>query len=258
MGFKRARTVLAVLALLAVLAPSTLAQKGTGDEVGIARSGARPQVVRVSGGLLRIKDGPCSNTTGRSPAGIHLFLENEEGDEVNLHLGPSAAVSHMTEGLDEGDRVTARAFRTDKLGENEYVAVRFSTDDNEFVLRDETLRPVWAGRPLAAWSGAEDRIGARRTWEPAGRSRGALYQFRSGRRLRRRGSAYRGSRRGRGRCYRGRRRGGVRRGRGCCFGARRGRGSVGRGRAWSSRSGRGGGRGWRSRQGYRGRRSRRW
>jgi len=235
-------TVLAILAFLAALAPTTLAQKGKGDETGVARSAVRLETTNVSGKLLRIKDGPCSKTTGRSPTGIHLFLENEEGDEINLHLGPSAAVSHMTEGLEKGDRVTARAFRTDRFAADEYVAVRFSTDDEEFTLRDETLRPVWAGRPLAPAGDRQDddriRREGRRMWQSTERNRDVRYFSRPGRGIGQRERAYRQQRRGTGWCAR------ARRGRrGWSSGGRRLRARHGRG--FSARS-----RGWVSGNGY--------
>lgn len=212
MGSKRAIWVLCGLLGIAVLAPTAPAQKGKGDEEGMARSGLRPEVVSVSGKLNRIKDGPCSKTTGRSPAGIHFFLDNGDGEEINLHLGPSAAVSGMIAGVETGQKVTARAFRTPKLDKNEYVAVSFRADGEKVTLRDSTLRPVWAGRPLAS---VDERDAA-----SSRRSRGrVLDRPLAERRIRYDGDVrqrgYRGGR-GRGLAYRGRR------GRGYCWRERRG------------------------------------
>jgi len=222
---RKAMWTAVMVALVAVLIPSAMAQKGKGDRTGVARAADRREVTTVSGELLRIKDGECSKTTGRSPTGIHLFLENQKDEEVNLHLGPTEAVSQMVEGLETGDSVTARAFTTDKMEENEHVAVRFRTENEQFILRDETLRPVWAGRPLAPPAEPEnedvDRSRRRRTLEPRRWDQRERYYRRSDRRRGRYGSYCR-PRRGRGRGLRARRG----RGRGRC-----GR-SVSRGRRY--------------------------
>ncbi len=149
---KRTRKTVAGIVAVAVMASlalggTALAQKGKGDETGIARKAVKPEVVEVSGKLARVKIGPCESTTGWAVTGVHLFLDRHEGKQVNLHLGPEQAVAHMVDDLEKGQKVTAKAFQTSKLDKNEYVAQSFTVDGKTRVLRDETLRPVWAGRP---------------------------------------------------------------------------------------------------------------
>ena len=150
---KRTRKTLAGIVVTALVAGialggTALAQKGKGDEIGIARQAVKPEVVEVSGKLARVKIGPCESTTGRAVTGVHLFLDRKKGEQVNLHLGPELAVAHLVDDLEKGQKVTANAFQTSKLDENEYVAQSFTVDGKTYALRDDDLRPVWAGRPL--------------------------------------------------------------------------------------------------------------
>lgn len=146
----RAFVLMAVWAALlaCVAAPTGFAQKGKGESAGIARGAEKPETVEVSGKLIRLKEGPCEQTTGRAAVGVHLILQDRDGNEINLHLGPRAAVSDMVDSLEIGQDITAEAFRTPELAEHEYVARGFTAGDRTHRLRDEDLRPVWAGRPL--------------------------------------------------------------------------------------------------------------
>jgi hypothetical protein len=44
-----------------------------------------------------------------------------------------------------GQNVVVDVFRTEKLPADHYVAVRLNTDGKAITLRDESLRPIWAG-----------------------------------------------------------------------------------------------------------------
>ena len=152
----RSAVITLTFALFPAFAPSAFAQKGKGDLEGVARSRVPTQRITVSGTLLRIKEGPCENTTGRFPEGMHLFLKTKKGDTINLHLGPAEVVKGMVKELRKGTRITARAFRTKAFEKNECVAIRFKTNDKKYALRDaETLRPFWAGQPAARFTNKE-------------------------------------------------------------------------------------------------------
>lgn len=126
-------------------ATTATAQRGAGEAQGIARQANKPAVVEITGTVEEIKIGPCQRTTGRAAEGAHLLLSTGYGEQINLHLGPADAVKQVTEQVVVGDTITAQAFQTDKLGNDEYVAQSVAVGDETIALRNEALRPEWAG-----------------------------------------------------------------------------------------------------------------
>jgi len=139
------RAVIAASTMVACAIMPVSAQKGAGEEIGVARQVIQPELNQVSGTLDRIKVGPCKHTTGRAYIGTHLFLKQENGDIINLHLGPENSVKSFVDKLSIGDVIHSEAFRTENLKDGEYVARTVSSGNETFVLRDEYLRPIWAG-----------------------------------------------------------------------------------------------------------------
>jgi hypothetical protein len=125
--------------------PRAYSQKGAGDPTGIARQADKPEVISLSGKVTAIESGPCERTTGRAGIGTHVLLETTQGDSLNIHLGPKAAVEKIAKQLAVGQSVEVKAFRTDKLPEDNYVAKSIKLDGKTLKLRDDSLRPVWAG-----------------------------------------------------------------------------------------------------------------
>jgi hypothetical protein len=138
-------TVIGALVLSGLTASNAPAQKGQGDPVGVARQAVRPAVVTLTGKLLEIKTGPCESTTGWSPIGTHIVLETPRGGPLNVHLGPVTAVADLAGKLKVGQEVQVNAFRTDKMKENHYVAQSVTFGKESVTLRDQNLRPTWAG-----------------------------------------------------------------------------------------------------------------
>jgi len=142
------KTELALVVVLALLgglaADSASAQRGMGQATGVARQDVRPDVVSLSGKVREIDTGPCERTTGVASIGIHLVLETPAAEELNIHLGPAAAVDFIADQLPIGKQVTVDAFRTASMPENHYVAQVVTFDGTSIRLRDENLRPVWA------------------------------------------------------------------------------------------------------------------
>lgn len=135
-------TVLGIALLLA--GTSAYAQRGVGEPEGVARQGLAPEQIEVAGTIVRIKEGPCESTTGRAYIGMHYFLETADGTIINLHLGPAESMKAMGVPADVGKPVTARAFRTDKMKDHDYVAIQVTVDDEIYVLRDADLKPLWS------------------------------------------------------------------------------------------------------------------
>ena len=133
--------MLAVLLFLAIIA---LAQKGTGNPDGISRQGLNPELMEFNGTIESIESGPCKYVTGKSQNGTHLLLQTEE-KTLNIHLGPTAEINKRFSG-EEGDKISLVAFSTDKLPEDHYIAKELMIEGETVVLRDENLKPVWAGK----------------------------------------------------------------------------------------------------------------
>jgi len=137
-------TFIITLLFSLVVVNSAFAQKGMGDETGIARQGLTPVVVNITGELLEIKSGPCENSTGKGKIGIHLILQKKGGQRLNIHLGPESAVDHVVEQLVLKQQLSVDAFHTEKMPDNAYIAKSISINEKVIHLRDENLRPSWA------------------------------------------------------------------------------------------------------------------
>jgi intracellular sulfur oxidation DsrE/DsrF family protein len=139
------RIVFGSCLLTLVSAVAAFGQRGVGGQTGVARQANKPELVAVNGKVEGVKTGPCEMTTGRAEIGTHLLLKTAQGTELNIHLGPADAVESMVKGLSQGTRVTVLGFRTNGLPEGQYVAQSLKYGDTTIRLRDEQLRPVWAG-----------------------------------------------------------------------------------------------------------------
>ncbi|MGR5147330.1 hypothetical protein ACQKP8_12390 [Photobacterium alginatilyticum] len=134
------------LLILSTLLFSTIAiaQKGVGESTGVAKQTVKPATIELSGKLLEIKTGPCEKTTGRSPIGAHLFIQDKDGVKLNIHLGPINAVDHVFDQLIIGESLKLDVFRTDQLPKDAFIAKSIILDNKVINLRDDNLRPSWA------------------------------------------------------------------------------------------------------------------
>ena len=156
---KNQMKTLAVLAgLLLLVVYSAHAQRGQGDLTGMGMESDKPQLVMISGELDHIKTGPCENTTGQAYIGTHLFLRTGDGDTMhNIHLGAAYAVESYVDKLSIGQNIEVLGFRTEIMEESHYIAKEITANGHTFVLRDEDLRPFWAGDRRTANRGRFDR-----------------------------------------------------------------------------------------------------
>ncbi len=123
-----------------------IAQKGQGDATGIAREIEKPPIEHITGELLRIETGPCEQTTGHAYIGTHLYLKSDENGQVlNIHLGAAYAVASYVKNLEIGKKLDVKGFRTELLKRDNYVAKEITVNGHTYQLRDENLRPFWAG-----------------------------------------------------------------------------------------------------------------
>ncbi len=67
------------------------------------------------------------------------MLETPDAEELNIHLGPGAAVDFIVNQLSIGKKVTVDAFRTARMTENHYVAQVVTFVGKSIRLRDATL-----------------------------------------------------------------------------------------------------------------------
>lgn len=156
---KRGLTFLMAGGLLwGVFAPCAFAQRGMGEPAGVAQQAVKPEVVSLSGEVLAVESGPCKKTTGRADVGSHFLLKTPKGRELNIHLGPAAAVHYIVVQLPVGQKVTVHAFRTTKMPKNHYVAQSLTFGSTTIRLRDENLRPFWArGNAVSGGQGGPQR-----------------------------------------------------------------------------------------------------
>jgi hypothetical protein len=133
-----------VIVMGLVFSSSVEAQRGTGEQEGVAQQGIRPEVQTIIGVLKEIKTDPCERTTGPSPIGTHLIFE-ADNDQLNVHLGPASEVGDVIGMVRVGDTLEVRAFRTPRLPDNQFIAVSVKSGDQVIELRDDSLRPRWAG-----------------------------------------------------------------------------------------------------------------
>jgi hypothetical protein len=135
----------AALFALAAFASPAIAQKGTGEQTGVARQGLKLPIEAMSGTIKDIKIGPCEKTTGRSKEGAHLVVQAADGATINLHLGPTFALREELKQLAAGQEISFEAFRTERMPKDAYIAKSIKAGDKVFALRNDSLRPRWAG-----------------------------------------------------------------------------------------------------------------
>lgn len=138
------RVVIITAVFFVLTAGWALAQRGVGDPVGVARQGDALPVQTLSGTVVSIEVGACEQTTGRSPQGVHLLVDTDEGERINLHLGPLFAVDHLVDQMEDGLEISFDAFRTDALPDDAFIARTLRFDGKSVQLRDDSLRPSWA------------------------------------------------------------------------------------------------------------------
>jgi hypothetical protein len=129
--------------------------------------------VSLSGKLKAIETGPCEMTTGRAYLGTHILLETPKGKELNIHLGPAPALDEIVDQLPEGKKVSVKCFRTERMPKDHYVAQSVAFGDTSLQIRDEDLRPFWAG-------GSGGAFGARARQWGSGKGPGYGWQLHSG------------------------------------------------------------------------------
>ncbi|OHB78527.1 MAG: hypothetical protein A2Z25_02130 [Planctomycetes bacterium RBG_16_55_9] len=134
-----------VVAVLMTMADRTWGQRGMGDNEGVVRQAIETQRISIEGTVKEIVTGPCENTTGPYTVGTHLLVTTDDEKQYNVHLGPAVLVKDLIEPLKAGQSVSLKAFRTEKMPADHSVAVTLTVDGQTVRLRDESLRPVWAG-----------------------------------------------------------------------------------------------------------------
>jgi hypothetical protein len=127
-----------------------MAQRGVGRTRGVASQADKPVVVTVKGTVLEVQTEPCESTTGHALVGTHFLLETEQGKQLNIHLGPAEAVADIAVRLTENRRVMVECFRTAQMKPDHYVAKSLRIGRQTLELRDDNLRPTWAGTARAA------------------------------------------------------------------------------------------------------------
>jgi len=137
-------TKILITVVLLALTSMGYAQKGMGNNSGIARTNSTDEIEQISGKLQEIITEPCTQTTGRYSNGTHLLVKNNDNETLNVHLGPTKVVSGMTNQLNTGEEIHLEMYTTKDLPENHYIAKEFKSGEVSHEIRNSNLKPFWA------------------------------------------------------------------------------------------------------------------
>ena len=137
--------VIMALTVLMTTGTITWGQRGVGDNEGVVRQAIETQRTALKGTIKEIVIEKCENTTGPFGIGLHLLLTTGEKKQYNVHLGPAVLIKDMVKPLEAGQSVTVKAYRTEKMPKEDFVAITLTFDGKTLRLRDENLQPIWAG-----------------------------------------------------------------------------------------------------------------
>jgi len=137
-------TKILITVVLLALASMGYAQKGMGNNSGVARTNSVDEIKQISGELQEIITEPCTQTTGRYSNGTHLLVKTDENATFNVHLGPTKEVSGMTGQLNTGEEIHLKMYTTEDLPENHYIVKEFTGKEVSHEIRDANLKPFWA------------------------------------------------------------------------------------------------------------------
>jgi len=142
------KTTTITTALMLMLGMHLFAQKGTGNNQGVVREYANSEIIMLKGIVSEVKDETCANTTGRYTEGRHLIISTQEQNSriLNIHLGPKAVVTKLIKSLTEGNLVSIKAFATEDLPKNQFIAQSITLDNKTYHLRNSDLSPVWSNQ----------------------------------------------------------------------------------------------------------------
>lgn len=164
-----------VLTALLTAGPTAWGQRGVGDNEGVVRQAVETKRTAIEGTIKEIVVEECEKTTGPFDAGMHLLVTTAEERQYNVHLGPAVIVKDLVEPLKSGQFVTVQGYRTEKMPAEDLVAISVRFDGKTVRLRDENLRPVWAGGRGRSWGRYQARSELPR-WRPSyGRGLGMDY-----------------------------------------------------------------------------------
>ncbi|HEC03153.1 MAG TPA: hypothetical protein ENI81_06405 [Phycisphaerales bacterium] len=174
MSTKKLAAIVALMALM-TMGTTTWGQRGIGDNDGVTRQAIETQQTSIQGKIKEIVIEKCENTTGPFDIGMHLLLTTDETKQYNVHLGPAVIVRDLIDQLEVGKSVTVKAYRTEKMPKENFVAIVLKYDGKTVRLRDENLRPVWAGGQGRSWGRYQARSELPRWRQSYGRGFGMDY-----------------------------------------------------------------------------------
>ncbi len=145
-----------IYAFMLSMSVSAAPQRGAGQGPGMARQFDPPPLQTILGTVEEIQMIP-SPMIPPGRLGLHLEVRDRAGRLMDLHMGPAAALSRLSRQLEPGERIRARVYKADWMPRRSYVVQQISFGGETFSLRDEQLRPFWAGRGSQRGMGIEQR-----------------------------------------------------------------------------------------------------
>lgn len=138
-GIKALGVVAVLVGSSGALAPAAMAQRGA----PAAERMYNPATVTTVEGTVMAID--LTETSRRGGAGTHLTLKTPR-ETVSVHLGPASFINAQGLKLKVGDVIRVTGSRITYAGKPAIVASTVTKGNQTLRLRDQTGRPVWAGR----------------------------------------------------------------------------------------------------------------
>jgi len=141
--FRRMATVISVVSLAAALTSVAPVHAQGGRASRMAGYDTATETT-IQGIVTEVKNvnGPVN---GRGMQGMHIFV-NTGGDTIAVHLGPAWYASEQKVAISAGDVLKILGARVSMGGTKAIIARRVEKGDIRWTFRDETGRPMWAGR----------------------------------------------------------------------------------------------------------------
>ncbi|OGW35902.1 MAG: hypothetical protein A2010_17085 [Nitrospirae bacterium GWD2_57_9] len=145
------RILVGAAAAMVLLSTVAWAQQGPGSGPGRGGRGRGmmydpSRIETVSGKVTEVKEFTSMNGLNK---GIHLTLDSG-GKSMIVHLGPQSYLDQQTVKIAAGDNIEISGVKAARRGEEVFIAGAVKKDGQELKLRDETGRPLWAGKGRGA------------------------------------------------------------------------------------------------------------
>ncbi|MGE3762861.1 MAG: DUF2202 domain-containing protein [Kofleriaceae bacterium] len=104
--------------------------------------GTRSETIR--GSIVRVEQTVATRARGGRSEGVHVIVRVENGDTVDVHVGPAWFLEDQELSLRAGDTILVIGSRVQIDGAPAVIARKITTPERELVLRDDAGVPRWS------------------------------------------------------------------------------------------------------------------